>query len=64
MFHSIKERDWVIICEGEIDCLSFMEIGLKQVVSIPHGAVMKVTDGKIDPQEDTSLNLFGMQKLN
>ena len=42
----------------EIDCLSFKEIGLNQVVSIPHGAVMKVTDGKIDPQEDTKFRFI------
>ncbi len=55
---SVEEKDWVIICEGEIDCLSFKEIGLNQVVSIPHGAVMKVTDGKIDPQEDTKFRFI------
>jgi len=55
---SVGDRDWIIICEGEIDCLSFMEIGLKQVVSIPHGAVMKVTDGKIDPKEDTKFKFI------
>ena len=55
---SIKEKDWVIICEGEIDCLSFKEIGLNQVVSIPHGAVAKVVDGKIDPKEDTKFKFI------
>jgi len=49
---NVETNDWVIICEGEMDCLSFMEVGYKSVVSIPHGAVMKVVDGKIDAHED------------
>ena len=59
---NLDETDWVIICEGEIDCLSFMEVGLKQVISIPHGAVMKVTDGKIDPKEDTKFKFIWNSK--
>ena len=55
---NVDEKDWIIICEGEMDCLSFKEIGLKQVVSIPHGAVMKVADGKISPEEDTKFKFI------
>ena len=49
---NVETNDWIIICEGEMDCLSFIEVGYKSVVSIPHGAVMKVIDGKIDAHED------------
>tara|TARA_R110001632_G_scaffold14182_6_gene48101 strand:+ start:1042 stop:2880 length:1839 start_codon:yes stop_codon:yes gene_type:complete len=49
---NVKEKDWVIICEGEMDCLSFIESGYDSVISIPHGAVMKVVDGKVDPHDD------------
>ena len=49
---NVETNDWVIICEGEMDALSFIEAGYKSVVSIPHGAVMKVVDGKIDAHED------------
>ncbi len=28
----------IIICEGEIDCLSFIEVGLSNCVSVPNGA--------------------------
>jgi len=49
---NVETNDWIIICEGEMDALSFIEVGYKSVVSIPHGAVMKVVDGKIDAHED------------
>lgn len=49
---NVEKEDEIIICEGEMDCLSFMEIGCNNSISIPHGAVMKVVDGKIDPRED------------
>ena len=35
---AIKETTSCIIVEGEIDCLSFVEIGLNNVVSVPNGA--------------------------
>lgn len=34
----IKNSDWCIIVEGEIDKLSFLEVGIKEVVSVPNGA--------------------------
>lgn len=37
-FNLNKEFDSVIICEGEIDALSFYEAGFKNVVSVPNGA--------------------------
>ena len=35
---SIKEADWCVITEGEIDCMSFHEAGIKEVISVPNGA--------------------------
>jgi len=35
---SIKDSDWCIITEGEMDALSCIEIGLEPVVSVPNGA--------------------------
>jgi twinkle protein len=34
----IKDSDWCIITEGEIDALSWVEAGIKEVVSVPNGA--------------------------
>jgi len=33
----IQDRDTLYICEGEIDMLSLMQIGIKNVVSVPNG---------------------------
>lgn len=35
---AIENSDWCIIVEGEIDCLSFIESGIKETVSVPNGA--------------------------
>jgi len=42
----------VIIVEGEIDALTLLECGLNNVLSVPSGAPMKVSDGKVDASED------------
>jgi twinkle protein len=42
----------IIIVEGEIDALSAMEAGLKNVLSVPGGAPMKVAEGKASAEED------------
>ena len=42
----------IIIVEGEIDRLTGMECGLRNVVSVPSGAPMKVSDGKVEASED------------
>lgn len=34
----IKDSDWCVIVEGEVDKLSFWEAGVKEVVSVPNGA--------------------------
>lgn len=36
--NSIKDSDWCVITEGEMDCLSFYEAGVLPVVSVPNGA--------------------------
>ncbi len=35
---SIRNSDWCVIVEGEIDALSFIEAGVNPVVSVPNGA--------------------------
>lgn len=35
---SIKNSTWCIITEGEFDCLSWVESGINEVVSVPNGA--------------------------
>ena len=42
----------LIIVEGEIDCLTLIEAGVENVVSVPSGAPIKVADGKVLPSED------------
>jgi len=49
---SIDPAQPIIIVEGEIDALTCIEAGFKNVLSVPSGAPMKVTDGKIDASED------------
>ena len=39
---NVERDDDLIICEGEMDALAFMETGYESVVSVPNGAVMKV----------------------
>lgn len=48
----VVKGDPVIIVEGEIDCLTLIECGIKNVVSVPSGAPIKVADGKVLPSED------------
>jgi len=50
--------DDLFICEGEIDALTMLECGFESSVSVPNGAVMKVVDGKIDPQEDNKFKFL------
>jgi len=37
-FNALKDNDSIIITEGEIDCLTFIENGFENVVSVPNGA--------------------------
>lgn len=34
----VKDSDWCIITEGEIDKLSFNQVGIKESISVPNGA--------------------------
>lgn len=49
---SIDPAQPIIIVEGEIDALTCIQAGLTNVISVPSGAPMKVTDGKVDASED------------
>jgi twinkle protein len=49
---NVQTNDDMIICEGEMDALSFIECGYESAVSIPNGAPMKLVDGQIDPRDD------------
>jgi len=49
---NVVKGEPLIIVEGEMDCLSAMEAGIKNVVSVPSGAPLKVADGKVLPSED------------
>ena len=42
----------LIIVEGEIDCLTLIEAGVENCISVPSGAPIKVADGKVLPSED------------
>lgn len=57
----IKKGDDLVIVEGEMDVLAMAEAGIK-AVSIPNGASMKVTEGKIDPTEDTKFKFLWSAK--
>lgn len=57
----IKKGDDLIIVEGEMDVLAMAEAGIK-AISIPNGASMKVTEGKLDPAEDTKFKFLWSAK--
>lgn len=40
-FDCLEEAKELIICEGEIDCLTFIENGFENVISVPNGAKSK-----------------------
>ena len=48
----VQKTEPLIIVEGEIDCLTLIEHGFTNVVSVPSGAPIKVADGKVLPSED------------
>lgn len=54
----VSKFDEIIIVEGEIDCLSFIEIGLDNCISVPNGA-----SGKDMPFIDNYIELFKDKKL-
>lgn len=50
--------DSLVICEGEMDALSMIESGIDSAVSVPNGAVQKLSDGSIDPKEDKTFSFL------
>ena len=42
----------IVIVEGEMDALTCIEVGLNNAVSVPSGAPIKVSEGRVDPTED------------
>lgn len=47
----------LIICEGEVDCLSWIAAGATHVVSVPDGAQRDTpTEGDIHPEEDSGFH--------
>lgn len=44
--------DWLIICEGELDAATLVEAGYDGATSIPSGAVLKVANKDITPEDD------------
>lgn len=49
---NFQRGDWLVICEGEMDALTLLEAGYDGATSIPLGAVLKVADGEVNPQDD------------
>jgi len=42
----------IVICEGELDALALTEAGVEGAVSVPNGAVIKVSEREISPHDD------------
>ena len=61
-----SEKKELIICEGEMDALSYHESGITNVISIPSGAVAKIAHGKTLPHEDTKFKFIwnAIDKIN
>lgn len=61
---SIQDKEYIIITEGEIDCMSVYQAGFKQVISVPNGAAngnqkLQYLDNCIDYFKDVqSICLF------
>ncbi|MGC4008891.1 MAG: toprim domain-containing protein [Pseudomonas sp.] len=49
---NFEKNDWLIICEGELDAMTLVQAGYNGATSIPLGAVLKVADAPINPEED------------
>jgi len=59
---NIEGQKEIIICEGEMDALAFIEAGIKNVVSVPNGAVMKVVDKDVSQLDDTKFQFIWKAK--
>lgn len=51
---SVEEGDVLVICEGEMDAMAIHQSGFPSVISVPNGAVQKVSDDLVDPEQDTT----------
>ena len=49
--HLINGETSVVVCEGEVDCLSLWSAKVTSV-SVPNGAPQKISENKVDPSED------------
>ena len=50
---AVKPEEDLYILEGEMDVLACMEVGFDNVVSVPNGAPIRVSDtGRVNPDED------------
>ena len=48
----VKIGEPIVVCEGEVDCLSVREAGILNSISVPNGAPVRVADGTVDPRDD------------
>jgi twinkle protein len=48
----------LVITEGEMDALSCIEAGWTNVVSVPGGAPIKISEGRVDPSEDKKFSFI------
>ena len=55
---SVASDETLVICEGEMDALSVTEAGFMSAVSVPNGAVAKVSDTQPSPEEDTTFSFL------
>tara|TARA_B100000035_G_scaffold306507_1_gene308635 strand:+ start:1069 stop:2853 length:1785 start_codon:yes stop_codon:yes gene_type:complete len=55
---NVKKDDLFIICEGEMDALSLIEAGYTSCVSVPNGAVMKVSEVRTFVDDSNKDNKF------
>ena len=54
----------IVIVEGEIDCLTLMQCGIPNALSVPAGATVKVVDGKVQASEDKRFSfIWNAQKV-
>ena len=62
---NVKEDDCLIICEGEMDALALIESGYESCVSVPNGAVMKVSEVRTyDRNNDNKFKFLWKQRIN
>lgn len=58
---SLVGHDWCIITEGEMDALSFIEVGVTNVTSVPNGATL--TNNNLEYLDNCIDYFEGMEKI-